>query len=799
MRLFTFFICLISSIGLSYTQDANSFVLFGNHTDLTLTTEYRVSGDEDMVTTGVDEIYPWENAHYHDLGNRVVTTILNVVFNLDVDHKEKPFLVKSNRFSFSGNKNYSVEIDIKKGDQLLFTILFDFIDYPNRLDNPTNYNVKYPDGTLDVSAPYSLLSEQQNSPHQATREIMINGVSHKLVYGTFHDAIDPTNNVLFSLSETNPVSLHYDPPASEVNDPTVLNVLTYNIGLLMPAGSNDQEERERVKVIHEVIPKNMDIIIWQEMFETAFLFQIYNNLKDHYPYRSGFTHNEATIPGLTKNGGVFFMSKHPIIDEKDFSYLDDAGIEASGESVLADKGVKYVKVNKEGQIIHAFGTHTSGQAIENDAMGRWMKEIAPSNYDEITIMGGDMNTSFTGRSYYRMLDSLGALEPTYNSLKGNQLQTRGTTWGFNHYGGGREDNGNLIDYVFTSEYFKFPTVYFNETQVYRYNGLSRDAWGIFDMGDHQPVYARFEFPTSNISSSDTVICPGDPLSISASTSLTDYTAQWFKDDTELIGETGLTYSKTAITEEDYGAYKVEIYYNYFPDIATNSRVVEDTLRPIRDSIAKYEFIQDICFNSRTMQMDSSCRDSILGIFNNPDSVTVYEVCFDSATMQIDPSCEDSIIGILNNPDSFRIYNNCFDTVTLQLDLACRDSILAEIAADTFGVYYAPGLKKGKLVETITINPDQVLCPFVTNIIETKFGTINIYPNPVGDELFINLDNSKASNKEVSILIYTATAEIIYSNKIKRSEIIDVSNWPSGIYFMKVEFDGGYSSVRFVKD
>lgn len=552
----------------AFSQDTKSAVLFANHTDLEFTTSVRVTGNQDMVEIGKSDILPWEGTNHHDLGDRIVTTILDIVFNIDVSHNDNGHLVKCERFAFLGNDSYHVEIDIVHQGELVFTIDYNFLDIFFNFQNPTNYNVKYPDGSYDVENAYSLLNEQHNQPHPANRILSIDGKSYKLIYGTFDNSSDATNNLIYSLSELEPITLNYEPKPQEIEDPTILNVLTYNIGLLMPLGSNDQEERERVPVIHQAIPKNMDIIMWQEMFEQYWVNRIIDSLSEYYPYHTS-PHNQAEIPGLTKNGGALIMSKHPILEEDDFSYLRDGGIEAAGESVLADKGVKYAKINKNGQIIHVFNTHTSGQAIENDAMGKWISEKLQQNYDDIVIMGGDMNTRIFETQYYRMVDSLHALTPNYLSLLNDPKQTKGTTWGFNHYGGGRNDSGNFIDYIFASSRFKLPIVCYNETQTYRLNILDKNFWGVFDLGDHQPVYARMLFPSIAGQISDTAVCVGDDFQISIQTTLEDYTINWYKDDVLLPNETTLTLSRQNIEESDWGNYRCELLYSYEADQAIN--------------------------------------------------------------------------------------------------------------------------------------------------------------------------------------------------------------------------------------
>jgi endonuclease/exonuclease/phosphatase family metal-dependent hydrolase len=571
-NLLRFILCIAFVITLNpkgYSQDLeNSYITFANHTNLYLTTAIRVTGSGDRVSTGNTDILPFETCNHHELGDRVIAVILDIIFNIDIQHKNDPHLVKFNRAAFSGGENFAFELDILHESELLFTILLDFTDQPNTYQNPCNYNIRYPDGTLDKIGGYSLLYEQGNHPHQAQRDFVVDGIEYNLIYGGFDMSLDPTDNVIFSLSEKYPVSYNMEPNILDAENPAILNVLTYNIGLLMPANSNDQEEMERIPVMHLAIPKNMDIIIWQEMFEQYWVNRLIDSLISDYPYHTS-PHNEASIPGITKNGGALIMSKFPILEEADFSYLNDGGIEGSNESVFADKGVKYAKIDKLGQIIHVFNTHTSGQPEENDAMGNWIRATVPYNYNDIVIMGGDMNTRLYEADYYQMMDSLEAVEPTYNSLANEQIAMRGTTWGYNHFNSGRNDVANFIDYVFAHKKFKVPTVNYNETQAYRLNVTDKKFWGVFDMGDHQPVYSRMEFPTISSEITDNMVCPGDNFEIVIATSLEDYEVEWYKDGVLLEDEEALVLSRNSITESDWGFYECFLKYEYVSNQAIN--------------------------------------------------------------------------------------------------------------------------------------------------------------------------------------------------------------------------------------
>lgn len=71
-----------------------------------------------------------------------------------------------------------------------------------------------------------------------------------------------------------------------------------------------------------------------------------------------------------------------------------------------------------------------------------------------------------------------------------------------------------------------------------------------------------------------------------------------------------------------------------------------------------------------------------------------------------------------------------------------------------------------------------------------------YPNPATDDLFISLDNSALLN--LDIVIFNSLGQIILESKY--SDKINISNFPKGIYIVKVPDKYNYTnSFRFIKD
>jgi hypothetical protein len=70
---------------------------------------------------------------------------------------------------------------------------------------------------------------------------------------------------------------------------------------------------------------------------------------------------------------------------------------------------------------------------------------------------------------------------------------------------------------------------------------------------------------------------------------------------------------------------------------------------------------------------------------------------------------------------------------------------------------------------------------------------NIYPNPADDYLSIG-----GLNENADVAIFDLTGKLIYNSELCNSQI-DVSNFQSGIYMMKIETAKGVVTKKFVKN
>ncbi|MCF8298871.1 MAG: T9SS type A sorting domain-containing protein [Saprospiraceae bacterium] len=89
----------------------------------------------------------------------------------------------------------------------------------------------------------------------------------------------------------------------------------------------------------------------------------------------------------------------------------------------------------------------------------------------------------------------------------------------------------------------------------------------------------------------------------------------------------------------------------------------------------------------------------------------------------------------------------------------------------------------------------------TNITQLSIGesTVVIYPNQTKGQLRIEISNIKEDAK-VELLVYDVSGKLVISEKkIGSSNILDLSDKPLGIYFMKLKVNKKDTEWKIVKD
>jgi len=109
-----------------------------------------------------------------------------------------------------------------------------------------------------------------------------------------------------------------------------------------------------------------------------------------------------------------------------------------------------------------------------------------------------------------------------------------------------------------------------------------------------------------------------------------------------------------------------------------------------------------------------------------------------------------------------------------------------------------GLKSGFPQEVVDENNETVVIDDIETIIIVAVDSDNkldvqLYPNPVSN--YLTLEAKDVDVK--SVRVFSMTNEVMYTNKTI-DQIIDVSQWPVGIYYLQLETNKGTESVRFLK-
>lgn len=574
---FLFFMQIVYCLQAQFNNlfDLNTYAMFCNNTPIPFSISTKTSGDTAKITIGQQNYNPWEISNHHKFGNQVTAVALGILLRINPEHSESIYMSKLNRSNdIIKDESYTVQHIVKHGTDTLFTIYLHFENPAFSFDQSVYYNIIYPDGTTDVPFPGIRLTDNNgNNPKEAGRIIRYNNIDYKLVFGTYDLQNDITDNILFSISEIIPNSKYnITPNASDTLNPSVINIWTYNPGFLKPVGFNDNEEDERVPLFHQGIPDNMDIIVFQEFFERDLNMRLMDSLRPRYKYQSSNKHNEPVVPVVGKEGGVRIISKFPILDEKEVSFSANGCVNQDIINGAANKGVKYVKINKLGQIIHVFGTHTGVQPCDFYVMANFIKTF-PIAKNDVIVLAGDFNVTldqFTAdayNTYQDVMDTLHAVEATYQSLSWDRPY-KGTCWGYNHWNTGDESEKSYIDYVLTSKNGKIPLKNNNYTQVARVNSMDKKFWGVFDLGDHNPVYGRIELPYLSVSATDTIVCPGGSFQISAKTNIPNPVYSWYKNDILLASSIDSFYVVSNYTDT-ISDYACKINYSYMPDTLIN--------------------------------------------------------------------------------------------------------------------------------------------------------------------------------------------------------------------------------------
>ncbi len=331
-----------------------------------------------------------------------------------------------------------------------------------------------------------------NHPWRSDRTIytetpfVIDGENYILRYQSYSTAPSGVyDDVLYAIyHETDPT---YSVIPSDASDPNILNVMSYNV-FMRPELLFSDDQTIRADHIHNYV-HDMDAIMLQEVFDNGPRATLLANLATEYPYQTTVVDDTGNA---LEDGGILIVSKWPIEVEDQLLW----GSNCNEDDCLANKGVKYARINKLGKKYHLFATHMDAfnevvdVNIRKDQLVLWKNYIDSKAIplDEGIVMGGDFNID-------KNTNKLGEYDSLWGNFAGNLPLYSGLDFSWhselNYYL--IEDLATYppehLDYVINRVDHRAAISATNDVLNLRSNHI--DMWRKFDLSDHQAVWGRF--------------------------------------------------------------------------------------------------------------------------------------------------------------------------------------------------------------------------------------------------------------------------------------------------------------------
>jgi len=344
----------------------------------------------------------------------------------------------------------------------------------------------------------------------------------------------------------------YELAAQDFTNPNIMNVMFFNIQMLPFGVSGMGQPNDRASLLPAQISPYQDVVVFEEIFDNG-------PRQDHlipamtaagFPYRTEVLNPNNTFLPIPWNGGVMIFSRWPIELEADYDF---ALCGQASQDCLANKGIKYARVNKLGKRYHIFGTHMDAGGEADDIlakrtqMGEIRDFIDVQNIPdgEPVIFGGDFNVAPTHELnlYQAMLDSIGPYIPhstgyhnsTFSGPFGKIIDN---SWG---------DRSHLVALESTQK-------------IITMRSIEPVLLQLGEFSDHRCALGRFVFPDiTMVNKGDTILCPGANYTLEMDSDI-PVSYQWMKDGDELVGETASSLSIVNGLETQSGAYSCVVRY-----------------------------------------------------------------------------------------------------------------------------------------------------------------------------------------------------------------------------------------------
>jgi len=260
---------------------------------------------------------------------------------------------------------------------------------------------------------------------------------------------------------------------------------------------------DRVPLIAQALPTDCDIVLFEEAFckrARKVLFDVM--AKRGFIYQSPVVGQYGIRP---VDGGVVLLSKYPIVEAE----IKKFGLVCARDDCLADKGMLYVKIEKEGWNVHIIGTHAQAWNYENAINARMeqfqiMREFILNKsipIHEPVLVAGDLNVDKYNKQdqHEQMLQILKCAEASYTDESENKYSSDGEKNVLASVGLSSDGSSELLDYIlFSTEHLQPKSAETWVMPVQATTGWQRERNGVIetvqDLSDHYPVVAQFTFP-----------------------------------------------------------------------------------------------------------------------------------------------------------------------------------------------------------------------------------------------------------------------------------------------------------------
>ncbi|MFN0203044.1 MAG: T9SS type A sorting domain-containing protein [Bacteroidia bacterium] len=244
-------------------------------------------------------------------------------------------------------------------------------------------------------------------------------------------------------------------------------------------------------------------------------------------------------------------------------------------------------------------------------------------------------------------------------------------------------------------------------------------------------------PNIQVVAGDTSMCPGETVTLAAFGSPTQYSYQWYKNDTLIANATSLTYQANAT-----GSYTVSVTNTNLCTSESAPQIVTVNPNP-SFTVTPTTGVNSITYTVSNVQ---------------PTGVTYYYLWYK------------------NNVQDGNAFGPNYTATTSGTYKVCVQNALTEcIHCQTFA-------------------------PFTTSIEETALSGLKVYPNPVEDELKVEMN--WAEEREVNILVKDMLGREVVRKALGKvnGELqtqLDLSNLSRGIYHFSIVTEKGEFSTKLV--